>query len=52
LNGPDERYPAGSIMLVVDPDKQDNEQIAHMQAAKARIDAALAPCLSNSQFSL
>ena len=43
LNGPDERYPAGSIMLVVDPDKQDNEQIAHMQAAKARIDAALAP---------
>lgn len=47
LNGPDERYPAGSIMLVVDPDKQDNEQIAHMQAAKARIDAALALCLSN-----
>ena len=43
LNGPDERYKAGSIMLVVDPDKQDDEQIAHMQAAKARIDAALAP---------
>ncbi|MBO4147052.1 PAAR domain-containing protein [Enterobacter ludwigii] len=43
LNGPDERYKAGSIMLVVDPDKQDSEQIAHMQAAKARVDAALAP---------
>ncbi|HEO9144369.1 MULTISPECIES: PAAR domain-containing protein [Enterobacter] len=43
LNGPDERYKAGSIMLVVDPNKQDSEQIAHMQAAKARVDAALAP---------
>lgn len=43
LNGPDERYKAGSIMLVVDPDKQDSEQIAHMQAAKERVDAALAP---------
>lgn len=43
LNGPHERYKAGSIMLVVDPDKQDSEQIAHMQAAKARVDAALAP---------
>lgn len=43
LNGPDERYKAGSIMLVVDPDKQDSEQIAHMKAAKARVDAALAP---------
>jgi len=43
LNGPDERYRAGSIMLVVDPDKQDGEQIAHMQAAKERVDAALAP---------
>lgn len=43
LNGPDERYKAGSIMLLVDPDKQDDEQIAHMQAAKARVDAALAP---------
>lgn len=30
-------------MLVVDPDKQDDEQIAHMKAAKARVDAALAP---------
>lgn len=43
LNGPDERYKAGSIMLVVDPKKQDEKQIAHMQAAKQRIDAALAP---------
>lgn len=43
LNGPDERYKAGSIMLVVDPNKQNSEQIAHMQAAKARVDAALAP---------
>jgi len=41
LNGPDERYKAGSIMLLVDPEKQDNEQIAHMKAAKARVDAAL-----------
>lgn len=43
LNGPDESYKAGSILLLVDPEKQDNEQIAHMQAAKARVDAALAP---------
>ncbi|KZQ40123.1 hypothetical protein A3N57_20540 [Enterobacter cloacae subsp. dissolvens] len=43
LNGPDERYKAGSIMLVVDPKKQDEKQIAHMQVAKQRIDAALAP---------
>lgn len=43
LNGPDERYKAGSIMLLVDPDKQDDEQIAHMQAAKQRIDTALEP---------
>lgn len=43
LNGPEERYKAGSVMLVVDPKKQDEEQIAHMQAAKQRIDAALAP---------
>ena len=41
LNGPEERYKAGSIMLLVDPEKQDNEQIAHMKAAKARVDAAL-----------
>ncbi|WP_442798740.1 PAAR domain-containing protein [Pantoea vagans] len=48
LNGPDGRYKAGSIMLVVDPNKQDEQQIAHMQAAKQRIDAALAP-LSTQQ---
>ncbi|WP_232298143.1 PAAR domain-containing protein [Erwinia typographi] len=43
LNGADKSYKAGSIMLLVDPDKQDDEQIAHMKAAKARIDVALAP---------
>ncbi|MGU3523456.1 PAAR domain-containing protein [Enterobacteriaceae bacterium C23F] len=43
LNGPDESYKAGSIMLLVDPEKQDDEQIAHMKAAKARVDAALEP---------
>lgn len=43
LNGPDESYKAGSIMLLVDPEKQDDEQIAHMQAAKERVDAALEP---------
>lgn len=43
LNGADERYKAGSIMLLVDPDKQDDEQIAHMQEAKERIDTALEP---------
>jgi hypothetical protein len=43
LNGADEKYKAGSIMLLVDPDKQDDEQIAHMKAAKARVDAALEP---------
>lgn len=43
LNGPDERYKAGSIMLLVDPEKQDDEQIAHMKVAKARVDAALEP---------
>jgi hypothetical protein len=43
LNGPDEKYKAGSIMLLVDPDKQDDEQIAHMHAAKQRIDTALEP---------
>ncbi len=30
-------------MLLVDPEKQDDEQIAHMKAAKARVDAALEP---------
>ncbi|MFK3843249.1 PAAR domain-containing protein [Serratia sp. NPDC087055] len=43
LNGAGKEYKAGSIMLVVDPEKQDDEQIAHMQDAKARIDAALEP---------
>lgn len=43
LNGTDDRYKAGSIMLLVDPDNQDAEQIAHMQAAKQRIDTALEP---------
>lgn len=43
LNGPDEKYKAGSIMLLVDPEKQDDEQIAHMKAAKARVDTVLAP---------
>ncbi|WP_320726295.1 PAAR domain-containing protein [Enterobacter sp. 118C5] len=43
LNCPHERYKAGSIMLLVAPEKQDDEQIAHMQAAKQRIDTALEP---------
>lgn len=43
LNGAGKEYKAGSILLVVDPDKQDDEQIAHMKAAKARVDAALEP---------
>jgi hypothetical protein len=43
LNGADKEYKAGSILLLVDPDKQDSEQIEHMQAAKQRIDTALAP---------
>ncbi|MEE9660052.1 PAAR domain-containing protein [Enterobacter cloacae complex sp. CARB60] len=43
LNGAGKEYKAGSIMLLVDPDKQDDEQIAHMQAAKQRIDTALEP---------
>lgn len=48
LNGAGKEYRAGSILLVVDPDRQDSEQIAHMQAAKQRIDTALAP-LSHQQ---
>lgn len=48
LNGAGKEYKAGSILLVVDPDKQDSDQIAHMQGAKARIDTALAP-LSHQQ---
>lgn len=43
LNRAGKEYKAGSILLLVDPDKQDSEQIAHMQAAKTRVDAALAP---------
>lgn len=43
LNGAGKEYKAGSILLLVDPEKQDDEQIAHMKAAKARVDAALAP---------
>lgn len=41
LNGASKEYKAGSILLVVDPDKQDDEQITHMQKAKERVDAAL-----------
>lgn len=41
LNGAGKSYKAGSIMLLIDPEKQDDEQIAHMKAAKARVDAAL-----------
>lgn len=47
LNGSEE-YKAGSLLLIVDPEKQDDRQIAHMKAAKARVDAALAP-LSHQQ---
>lgn len=43
LNGEGKEYKAGSIMLLVDPEKQDDEQIAHMQSAKQRIDTALEP---------
>lgn len=43
LNGADKKHKAGSIMLLVDPEKQDDEQIAHMKAAKARVDVALEP---------
>ena len=43
LNGADQKYKAGSIMLLVDPEKQDEEQITHMLAAKQRIDTALEP---------
>lgn len=48
LNGAGKEHKAGSILLLVDPDKQDSEQISHMQAAKSRIDEALAP-LSEQQ---
>ncbi|AFJ46621.1 PAAR domain-containing protein [Shimwellia blattae] len=43
LNGADKEYKAGSILLVVDPEKQDSDQIEHMKAAKQRIDTALEP---------
>jgi len=43
LNGSGKQFKAGTIMLLVDPAKQDGTQIAHMQAAKERVDAALAP---------
>ena len=43
LNVPEKEYKAGSIMLLVDPARQDDEQIAHLQNAKQRIDAALEP---------
>ena len=43
LNGAGKEYKAGSVLLLVDPDNQDAEQIAHMQNAKARIDEALEP---------
>lgn len=42
LNGSG-RLKTGSILLVVDPLKQDPHQIATLQKAKARVDAALAP---------
>ena len=38
---------AGSVLLVADPNKQDAGQIAHMKAAKSRIDTALAPLSSD-----
>ncbi|WAH51869.1 PAAR domain-containing protein [Pseudescherichia vulneris] len=47
LNGSEE-YKAGSLLLIVDPEKQDDRQISHMKAAKTRVDAALAP-LSHQQ---
>ncbi|WP_233149180.1 PAAR domain-containing protein [Shimwellia pseudoproteus] len=37
LNGAGEKHKAGSIMLLVDPAKQNSEQIAHMKAAKQRL---------------
>jgi hypothetical protein len=42
LNGEGKEYKAGSIMLLVDPEKQDDEQIAHA-SSKQRIDTALEP---------
>ncbi|MGO2258368.1 MAG: PAAR domain-containing protein [Hafnia alvei] len=42
LNGSG-KFKTGSILLIVDPLKQDPQQIATLQKAKARVDAALAP---------
>lgn len=50
LNGDSKEYKAGSIMLLVDPEKQDSDQIAHMQAAKQRIDKALEPLTHKANF--
>src|SRR5471030_3405803 len=38
LNGSGKDIKAGTIMLLVDLDRQDSTQIAHMQAAKERVD--------------
>ena len=43
LNNVGKEYKTGSILLVVDPDKQNSEQISHMLKAKDRIDTALEP---------
>lgn len=40
---PDMKKQPGSILIVVDPEKQDQEQIQTLQKARDRIDKALAP---------
>ncbi|HCB2269640.1 TPA: PAAR domain-containing protein [Citrobacter koseri] len=40
---PDMKKQPGSILIVVDPEKQDQEQIETLQKARDRIDKALAP---------
>ncbi|MGG5837337.1 PAAR domain-containing protein, partial [Huaxiibacter chinensis] len=40
---PEQIFKAGSILLVVDPLKQDQTQIKHIQQAKERINVALEP---------
>lgn len=40
---PDMKKKPGSILIVVDPEKQDQEQIETLQKARDRIDKALAP---------
>jgi len=40
---PEQKFKSGSILLVVDPLKQDQTQIKHMQQAKERINVALEP---------